>query len=220
MNYQITCNSWLSIDSSDQKTMRDFLVTSTSPIGGSSFDSFRFVQVRFCSDRHDENKSQSDYSLSNETDRTIPSDQIHRKKQHVSIGPTIIAPESSFSSKNSRKTRDSSTFSSNENLHQRTTNNRFFSPLLSATSSDTEIRTVLANGTRSPTPTPTLRRTGLQSISENATSSQRNKQHRPNTKNLVIDDLDRPPTRLAQRTLSVSSSSERILAHRNRTTLS
>jgi hypothetical protein len=85
---------------------------------------------------------------------------------------------------------------------------RITSPILSTTSSDTEIEGNINNQTPSttPTPSPTFNQTRLQSVSE----------HDPLQTKQISDlfkrhssDSDRPPARLEQRTSPLSTSPNR-----------
>ena len=141
--------------------------------------------------------------------------KIHRKQQHVSIGPTTVATQTASGtiySIRSPRPGDAmpisieTNFNPEDFLPKKIPIHRFQSPVLSTASSDTELRGALNSGTRSPTPTPTLHRTGLQSIAEHEKMPRRSKKNSSKKPTL---DLVRPPTRLEQRLSSLSISSDR-----------
>ncbi|CAF0743262.1 unnamed protein product [Rotaria sordida] len=219
--YNILCNAWLSIKSNDQKTMRDFQVTSIV-----------LNKKNINSDEHhrEENESQSDYSTrtaegtvtSNGTNLSendlltnLKEVKKYRKQQHVSIGPTTIAKKLSLTSTNTNNTSQLTTPSTTTTIETHFNQNdlllppipRIHSPTLSATSSDTEIEGNIANRSRSTsqTPPPTFNRVRLQPVSEHDTLQTKStylyKKH-------SIDN-DRPPARLEKRTSPSSVSPER-----------
>lgn len=182
ITFDIPCNAWLSIKSTDQKTLRDFPVISTTAL----------------KKKINSHENQSDNSTII-TERTATSNRSenhskNRKQQHVSIGPTTIA----------NKTTIETHFNQDElNTH------RVPSPILSTTSSDTEIEGNIDNETPSttPTPSPTLNQTRLPSVSEHDALQTRStsdifKRH--------STDYNRPPARLETRNSSSSNSPERL----------
>lgn len=149
----------------------------------------------------------------------LPLKKITRKKQHVSIGPTFIAKKPTMITANASDLSRNSP-PATITIEQRLRPNdfgpvtipvrRFNSPALSTTSSDTELKGTMANGTDSTsTPTPTLNPIGLQSIRED-------EKVRKSSKRSTIE-FERPPTRLDQRCSSVSISSERPVRNKIKT---
>jgi hypothetical protein len=156
-------------------------------------------------EQREANESPSDHSTTI-TERTItsnltnPSEQAkkQRKQQHVSIGPTTIVE------------KPMATIETHFNPDELPTvpSRRIASPILSTTSSDTEIEGNIINQTPSttPTPSPTFNQTRLQSVSE----------YDPLQTKLTSDlfkrhsiDLDRPPARLEKRNSPLSISPDR-----------
>lgn len=170
-----------------------------------------------------ENESQSDYSTPtiegtitsnatnpNEIDSLNDDKQIkkHRKQQHVSIGPTTVANNRSLISTNTNNLSQSSSLPTTIETHfnQNELSVRHIrSPILSTSSSDTEIEGGITNrtGSTTPTPSPTLNQTRLQSVSEHDTLQ--TKTTNDMFKRHSIDD-GRPPARLEQRTSPLSVS--------------
>jgi hypothetical protein len=160
-------------------------------------------------EQHEENESQSDYSTTI-TEHTITSNTTienpllnnskqtkkHRKQQHVSIGPTTVANKSS--------SLLSATIETHFNQDELPLPpppipiRRIHSPILSTTSSDTEIDGNITNRTRSttPTPSPTLNQPRLQSVSEHGTLQTKSSSNMFKRHSI---DYDRPPARLEKR---------------------
>lgn len=191
-------------------------------------------------DHPEDNRSQSDYSTtiteatailnkSNDDDENdsmpdLPTKKIHRKQHHVSIGPTYIAKKPTLITADANDLSHASPHAT-ITFEQRLTRNdctpvtipvrRFNSPALSTTSSDTELRGTMANGTGSTTtPTPTLNPTGLQSILEHGKVRRTARSASSKRMNL---DFERPPARLDQRSSSLSVSSERAVKQKHKT---
>jgi hypothetical protein len=166
-------------------------------------------------EHREENESQSDYSttiteptaVSNPNENGLLTDhqpiKKHRKQQHVSIGPTTVATRSS-----SLPITIIETHFNRDELPPIPTH-RMNSPILSTTSSDTEIEGNIANRTRSttPTPSPTLNQTRLQSVSEYDTLQTISSNDIFKRHSIIYDD--RPPARLEKRNSSLSNSPER-----------
>jgi hypothetical protein len=180
------------------------------------------------SEHREENESQSGYSTIS-TDGTVTSNasnlsknnllidhkkvKKYREQQHVSIGSTTVAAKSLSMSSNSKNL--SQTPPSTETLPEQIEIplssplpiRELRSPILSTTSSDTEIEGTITNRSRSttPTPSPTLNQKRLKSVSEHDTLQTK-------TTNDIFQrysiDYDRPPARLEQRSSPSSVSPE------------
>jgi hypothetical protein len=131
---------------------------------------------------------------------TNPSEQAkkQRKQQHVSIGPTTVVE---------KPTTTIETHFDPDELPP-IPSRRITSPILSTTSSDTEIEGNIINQTPSttPTPSPTFNQTRLQSVYEHDTL-----QTKLNTDLFKRHSIDhgRPPARLEKRNSPLSTSPER-----------
>ena len=191
------------------------------------------------SEHAEDNRSQSDYSTT-VTDGTVTLNKSHddendsisdlppkkpsRKNHHVSIGPTFIAKKPSMITANTSdlsRTSPPATITIEQRFNREDYApvtipvRRFNSPALSTTSSDTELKGTMANGTGSTTtPTPTLNPTGLQSISEHEKIKKPSRIGAANRPNL---EFERPPARLDKRNSSISTSSEQPVRNKNKT---
>jgi hypothetical protein len=164
------------------------------------------LKKKINSQNREENESQSDYStiITERTitsNKTYPSDQKqikkHRKQQHVSIGPTTVA--------NKLPTTIENHFNQDELPPPPLVPiRRIHSPILSPTSSDTEIEGNITNRTRSttPTPSPTLNQPRLQSVLEHDTLQTKSTSDMFKRHSI---DHDRPPARLENRISSEQS---------------
>ena len=160
----------------------------------------------FFLEQREQNESQSDYSTTiterttrSNTTNPSDSDKKPRKQQHVSIGPTTVA----------EKLATIETYFNQDELPPPPLPRQNHSPILSTTSSDTEIVANITNETPSstPTPSPTLNPTRLQSVSEHDTLQIKSNSDSFTRRTM---DSDRPPARLEKRNLSISTSPERF----------
>ena len=184
-------------------------------------------------EHREENKSQSDYSTTS-TGGTITSDgsnlsknnllinhkkvKNHRKQQqHVSIDSATIAEEPlSMSTNGNNLSQSPLTIATPETLSNQAEvpdsppaiAHRLHTPILSTTSSDTEIEGNITDPSQSTTatPSPTLNQTRLKSVFEHDTLPIKSTNNRFQRYSI---DYDRPPTRLEQRSSPLSVSPER-----------
>ncbi|CAF2651593.1 unnamed protein product [Rotaria sp. Silwood2] len=223
LTYNISCNAWLSNKSNDQKTMRDFQVTSM----------VSHKEHIDTNEHQEEMNNLSDYSTTT-TEDTIASnvtspnqnDQLidnkhtkkHRKQQHVSIDRTTTAKTQSslttitnHHSQSRTTTKINSNFNRDEPSSPPAPARRSRSPILSRTPpTNSEDEVNLANHSRSTTPTsPSVRdQSRLKPIFDRNTTPRTDE-----TTNDILKhhstDHDRPPARLEKRSPPSSISPER-----------
>ncbi|CAF1093831.1 unnamed protein product [Adineta steineri] len=238
ITYEIPCNTWLSIKSNDQKTMRSFQVV--SKILHKKIINLNVLTQDKKSlnllEHQEENGSQSGSSTlsvegtltSNISNRSKTSSLIdskqtkkHHKQRRVSIDPTLTTEKSTSVSTNTDNHSQSALSPKTETYSNQNevpysvsiSVHQYRSPNLSATSSDTEIEGNIMNQTHSttPTPSPTLNQIRLKSVSENDTLQIKSTN---NIYQRYSIDPDRPPARLEQRSPILYTSLEQSLKNK------